>query len=749
MKKRPLVCAAAAYALGALLGLCGWFPACAFYALSAASGVWFFLRRGFIPLFAALFFLAAGGAAVRSMPATGGLGDDLSLSGRVCEAPAQKDFYQSVLLADAVINGEAANGRVRLSLYGDASLQAGDTVSLTADVFLPKGRTNPGGFDYEAWLARRGIKRLASGNAKTLTVTPGGGASSPLATLRERLGAALTQMFGANAPIARGLVMGDKSDLPEDVYADFQNSGTAHLLAVSGLHVSILAKALFWLLCALRLNRSRAFWAVTALLIVYSALSGFTASALRATAMFFLLELARQTGRPSDALTRLAAAFLLLTAWNPLMVTDPGLMLSFSAVLGIVLLLPTLTALIPKTWRKNTLGKWFWGALSISTAAQLGVLPGLCCLYGTLSAWSIFASVLAVFLCSMLLPLLLGAALLAMLLPSLAVVWAFVPNVLLTGLTHLTAFASDLPGARLIVPAWPIWLVALYAAAAFFASPYARALRRRKALLLPALPALLALSVLLARLAIPPGLAILFLDAGQGDAMVVSAQGKTYLVDVGRPGSPTDDYLRHSGRGVDGVFLSHAHDDHAGGLEELLECRDVPVFYLPECWPDSSEDAAAALTLIRAAGAQTVYLKAGDALPLSADVSCEVLYPEAGTKLSGNDASMVLRLTCGEGSALLTGDLPAKREPADIPPTRLLKAPHHGSKHAAGEAFLSEVAPEVCVISVGHNSYGHPAPELLKRLEALGCTVLRTDESGAVLTRIGKDGRVETETYLP
>ena len=91
----------------------------------------------------------------------------------------------------------------------------------------------------------------------------------------------------------------------------------------------------------------------------------------------------------------------------------------------------------------------------------------------------------------------------------------------------------------------------------------------------------------------------------------------------------------------------------------------------------------------------------------------------------------------------------AKREPADIPPTRLLKAPHHGSKHAAGEAFLSEVAPEVCVISVGHNSYGHPAPELLKRLEALGCTVLRTDESGAVLTRIGKDGRVETETYLP
>ena len=266
----------------------------------------------------------------------------------------------------------------------------------------------------------------------------------------------------------------------------------------------------------------------------------------------------------------------------------------------------------------------------------------------------------------------------------------------------------------------------------------------RPILIVCLLPLLAASALLLPMTFETSGLEVLFLDAGQADAAVVRAEEKYYLVDVGED-SVAADYLHKSGVRPDGIFLSHPHADHAGGLEEIIELCEPSVIYIPCLWyeVEADEGVPELLTAARQAGWRVVTLEAGDTLALSQHVSAAVHQPWPGMTEDGNGASLVMSISIGESSVLFTGDLPIEDEYAMLPDCDLIKIPHHGAKGSTSSLMLKMTSPSAAVISVGHNSYGHPAPETLARLKEAGVTVYRTDRHGAVSALLGPDGLIE------
>lgn len=745
--QRPLALAAGCYALGAAIGDGAQVPALYWCGGLLLCALGLALRRRPIWIFCGLLFAGAWACAwLNAQPAV--LPQPGELTGRVRAVHEESQERLVLTLDQAALDGTALDTRVRLYDYGQDRALPGDVICCQAEFWLPKGRTNPGGFDFAAWLRRDGVRLCAT--ASGAEVQPGPpGLTGWLGRLRQDISFRLEQLFPGQDQLAKGMLLGDKKDLPQDIYDQYRDAGVAHLLAVSGLHVSCLAAAVCWALAALGMGRGAAYGVTVVLAGLYALLVGAPASALRAVCMFALVGGARQAGLPYDGLTGLGAAALALLAANPLQIGDTGFILSFSAVLGMLLLSRPLDALLRVgRWPRKL--RWVGSSLAVSLAAQLGTLPAVCCFFGQITPYAPLTNLPAILLCSLALPLI-GLALLCHLLwPPLGMVAALLPRLCLGALQEITAWVAGLPGATLAAPAWPWWLAALFAVLGLWASGYLAGGRLVKGVALAGLPLCLGLSLALAWWAIPDGLTCLFLDAGQADAAVVTAQKRTYLIDLGEAGGPVMDYLRYTGRQVDGVFLSHGHADHGGGLLEVLKERRVPVIYLPQGFEAAGvdEQVAQALDLARSQGVEIRYLAQGGQVSLSAQVRAQVMAPPADSAARGNAISMVLRVSLGEGAALFTGDWPASQETGLLLPANLVKAAHHGSGDATSEFLLRALSPSACVISVGRNGYGHPSDQLLRRLDRLGIAMFRTDRDGAVLARILPDGTLEMETFL-
>jgi competence protein ComEC len=644
------------------------------------------------------------------------------VEGRLAASPVRWAPERTRLLIDVDrVDGEARTGRVQVAVYGPTpAVLEGQRVGADVRLRRAAGFRNPRTFDYAAHLARDDIRVV--GTTEGVAVLPGASATWH-ARLRAASVATMTDALPpVSAALLSGLLLGERGGLPPEIHEAFRRAGVYHVLAVSGFNVALLAAAVWTILAMAGMpRRLSALGAMTAV-VGFAAVVGREPSVMRATIMAVLVLAALVLEREASMMNSLALAALVILALRPGDLADPGFQLSFAATAGIV------AAPLP---RRPVLG-----ALAVSAAAQLAVVPVTLAHFNQLSTVGLLANLGVVPLAGVATILGLLAVALALIVPPLAAPFFAALWPLLLLMRWLVALAASVPGAVVHLPAPGGAAILGYAAALVTAlvAWHQRASRRRARYLAAAAMTLLALAVLLAAWpVIGPSdgrLRVAILDVGQGDAIVIHApDGRAVLVDAGTGGPGRLDvgervvapYLwNHGVLRLAAAVVTHEDLDHAGGMAAIRR-----LFPLTTAW-----DA-------RAGG------------PLALGGTLITPLPGSGDATSRNDGAVVLRVEMGAAVILLASDIEALTErrlaAAGGMQASVLKVAHHGSRTSTTPEFLAATRPAAAVISVGsRNAYGHPEAGVVARLEGAGARVYRTDRDGALV--VETDGRALTVT---
>lgn len=593
---------------------------------------------------------------------------------------------------------------------------------------------------------------------------PGWGLRSWHLVVRGRVQQRLRELFGPDAgALAEALVLARKEALDPDVKEAFAVAGLAHLLAISGFHVGVVAGILFGILRLAGVARVRAGVLSAGGCWLYVLGIGVPDAAARAATILTLLAIGRLRGQAVAPAGALATAFLLLTVLNPGVLSAPGFQLSFAGAAGLVFLRPGLVRCLDRG-RASRLPRWLRVGLASGTAATLATLPLVAWHFDRISLVGIPATLALAPVVALAIP---GIGL------SLLLSWSAAPlGRFLAGGVALLLEASA-RGAELVarVPWASLWVPrpdllwaggGLVVGALLLAGTYrVRSLVRRTALVAAVVTGVV-LGPVVADVRGEHALQLVFLDVGQGDAMALrSPEGRWLVVDAGPKGETFDagaavvaPYLRrHGARRLETLFLTHPDLDHIGGAEALLEAFPVGSVADPG-FPAGKEAYVSLLARARSRSVPWWRAHAGEGLDFDG-VSVRVLHPLRELpdgEVGANDLSLVLLVRYGEFRALLMGDAPLSVEDAVLrssPPSDvdLLKVGHHGSSTSTGEPLLERVRPEVAIVSVGRrNRYGHPSGSVLRRLRRNGVRILRTDRSGTVVVRAQRDGSWAVET---
>ena len=636
--------------------------------------------------------------------------------------------------------------RARAVLYGEAELLAarpGDTVTGTAQW------QSAAHFDSDdvTHFNARGVYALLYGR-EDVRLSAGDG--DALRWLPQRAGKAFREKVAAiwDDPRVSGFLTaeltGDKSAMDDGDYLAMQETGLAHLFAVSGLHCAFLVT----LLALLISRRQRLLCAVTIpLLLFYMVMVGMSPSVVRACIMQIFLLIAPLFRRGSDPLTSLAAALLVILLCNPFAAASVSLQLSFSATLGMVLLSPRLYKLLTG-WYKGKC-RPLRAALCF-VAANLSATLSAVVFTAPLTAWYFRIFVLVAPLSSLLAVPAAGWSFMAAFVTALlGFVWLplasllgwiswvlvryilWIANGMMSWRYHAVYFTN---------PYLIYWLLFLYAA---FIGCAATPDGKRKYLLASALSVLtLTAAIWVNRQDYQYGvLTALTLDVGQGESVILTSGGETALVDCGSsnsykdPGGLAADTLHSMGvRELSAVVVTHYHADHTNGLYEVLRRIPVQTIYLPDI-EDEYGVRERLVSLAEEKGAQVTYVTKETADTLGDTVL--TIYPPVQSGGDLNELGLTALASAGDFDLLITGDMSGSTEKKlvetyALPNIEVLVVSHHGSRYSSNIRFLKAVMPEAAVISVGDNNYGHPSEETLQRLLAVGADIWRTDQQGTI-----------------
>lgn len=494
IRTRPLMLAALLYLAGCILGYALNLPplnyAAALLILLTAAFLLRKSRRRFTSVLLAIAMLPAGMLLFElSWQATAPFDDlrNASLSGRICETPVWNAETERTIcvLENLEIDGAPQKGKLRLYLRGDIALlqavELGQEVTCNAHIWRAEEATNPGQFNFSNYLRINGLRGYATAEIEKAILSEGKiSLSDRPKLLKSAIGQRIEQLFPENTAIAKAFLTGEKHDLSSEEREIYSKSGAAHLLAISGMHISLLAALLTWLFRKF-LNRKYAFLLTMALLCMYGSLIGFSTSLLRAMLMFAVFSAAPLAGRYSDAPTRLAAALLFSLLIRPYAILESSFILSYGATAGIIFLYNPLLRLIcsDKFVQENTnvglFSKSYKGYLSkiistlvVSAAAQLAILPAVVHLFGAQPIWSLLVNLVAAPLAMLGYPL----AILATLLNFAPL--AALADFLFGLLTRFVSLFSSIPLVTIRIARFPAWLSLLYAVVLFLSSDLCR-----------------------------------------------------------------------------------------------------------------------------------------------------------------------------------------------------------------------------------------------------------------------------------
>lgn len=708
------------------------------------------------PLCVALLFLVIGIVIVHSkwedrLPVYEG--EMLTLYCELEEFTGESDSI-TLLVRDIQCSQKHLCHRMKIYAGGDTrmseELHIGNLLQVEASVISFSKPGNPGQFNEYQYNTEQGISY--KGFASEILV---------LDARRDNLRDGLHQLQSyfrhivdrccdaKTAGIVAAMVLGDKGGLSEDTQKLYQQNGIAHILAISGLHISLIGAGLFYLLRRYVMPMHMAVITTVVFLMLYGTLTGFSVSTKRAVIMMMCMLGARFVGKHYDLLSALALSAIIQLMLHPFILYQTGFQLSYGTVLGI--------ALFVRRLQKIELNKYFFSHVWLgSLGIQMVTFPIILSSYYEIPLYSVAANVI-------LLPLL-GGILLASIAGIGIGCWKLLLGKFCFGFVHYCLAFFDavchvlnhIPFHNIILGAPERWQIVLYYAALIAWCLFEERFPSKRNFVI----LIFSLVIICLPVHRVSGLKITNLDVGQGDCTCIRTEQEAMLIDGGS--SDVSEvgkyrivpYLKSQGISqLDYIFLTHSDEDHTNGIVEILKDTDymgleIGKLVLPDI-EKQDESYQELKKLCERAGIATILMKKGDRITMG-DLEISCLHPYFSYDWqSENDYSLTLQLQYKKFSGLLTGDLEdrGEKELEALTHVDYLKVAHHGSKGSSGKEFLQKISPDISVLSAGKNNrYGHPSFEVIERLAKVGSRSYCTIESGAVTVQTDGE-KIQVETW--
>ena len=658
-------------------------------------------------------------------------------------------------------NGEnhQVTGNIRMSVHGMPAgehLESGTVLSVGGQIRPVRSLANPGGFDMMSYDYQRDIYGRMSVKYSNIVVVAekDEGIQVKAEIISRKLKQNIDGVLPANEKaIIVGMLFGGYDGIERSLIKEFSITGIIHILAVSGAHVAIITCFLLWLG---RWKRSpfdyKKIVIFTMLVIIFFAfLTGLRVPVLRAVIMAIFVLAGQLFDRKADSGSILGLVFLLCLIYQPLWLLDVSFQLSFLSALAIIYL-------YPKIKEKTTfLPEFIGAACALTFAVQITLLPFLASYFYQISGVAFLANIFVLPIAEICIIISFFGLPFFYLWQPLGSLLFVLMSLILGIFLRFNSFFAGLPFAVFTVPYLPEWVWLAYyviVLSAFDFLPVKLSAKKRVCLCMGAL----AFTLLFLHVNVEnKGLSVHFVDVGQGDAcLLITEQNKAIIIDTGPRGiyGGYDSgeriilpYLKHYGiNRIELLVLSHGHNDHAGGAAALAKEMTIKELWLPK---ERLHDDVERL-LINAKNSRKVTMERGLKNELDG-VTVEVIYaPEFVAQKKTLESSSFIKVTYKNRSILFTGDAPMTSEikaMTYLDKIDVLKVAHHGAESSSNAAFIDKINPGLAIISVSRdNSYGHPSPEVIRRLHERGIKIARTDEQGAILVRV-KDDKIHLYSY--
>ena len=670
-----------------------------------------------------------------------------------------------------------------------SDLQIGEEVMIRGEFASFSHAMNPGQFDAYDYYTSKGY----DGSVRNSVLVSADGKCAPLREGLRRFRLLLkARIFEVcpekEASVLCDLLLGDKDSIDDDVKTLYQNSGIAHILSISGLHISILGMGCYSLLRKMKCREIPAALFSAGILVLYGIMTGMSISATRAIGMFVIKMFSHLFGRTEDPPTSLGIMAALTALTDSAAVTGVSFLLSYGAALGILTFLPAVRKMFRSVMNRR--GRYYENngrdrVLRFMHVAGKkmadGIVSSLSIILFTLPVqlWFFFrVPVYAVFLNLLILPcisILVFAGML-MLIPGLGFIGS-ISCILLDLFEWLCRLSEELP-----FHSWnpgrpaPVAIAVYYLCILLIISP---GTDHKNRIHVVTSTAFIVPMLCVINLPLPRHNTSTQLYVGQGNCNVmITDAGEVYMFDGGSTSQKQVGeyiilpFLRYSGISrIDAIFISHSDEDHMNGCLELLENMDEwdldisGVYITPQQMNDRTENTAKLLALCDASGILIHRISAGDEW-YSGDTYFSCLHPAVNFKpedLNAGSMCILASFTAHEHTLLLPGDVQGAGEHAlssaisrtaystafgEIPHLDVCITAHHGSSGSTSEEFLDATRPRLAINSAGlNNRYGHPHAETLARLESAGCRYLNTFETGAIFLDFSGD-EIWLSTYV-
>lgn len=613
---------------------------------------------------------------------------------------------------------------------------------------------NPGEFDYRKFLLSKGITGLITSYdslSVTFLSTEFNFFRNLIFQTRKNIDYLIHSLHNSQtAGLLRGLLLADRTEIDYETKQNFVNSGVIHILAVSGLHVGYIL--LFFLVLFGRFNiYTRSFLTILGL-ISFMFITGIPASVFRATLMSVILIIAFLSGRSTNLLNSIAISAVIILLFKPNEIFNPGFQLSYSAVLSIAIIYPVIQKIILELSITNKYLKNIFLFAGVSLSAQIGTLPFTLVYFNKLSVISLFSNLVVIPLAGIIVGLAIITLIIGSFIPTVAIYFAIVNNVITSLMMDLIRFTGSLDFAFIRINNFSLLdsiIFYSFIAVMIFIFKISENVKFKLIITIIVFANIFIFTQLDDKQLLPDGvLSVMMIDVGQGDSFLIKfPNSKTAIIDAGvvdpyfdtgeRIIIPLLDYLGI--KKIDYGFVSHLDTDHYGGFASLLYNNRVNEIYRPQ--PDSSDKSIKFEKFLdKMKIPKYIYKKSKKEI---GNVSLYILndsYYQYLNSLSSNDKSGIIKIVFGKTSFLFVGDAEIPAEKIYLKSNRkfldsdVLKVGHHGSSTGTSIEFLEAVSPQISLVSAGiKNKFGHPSDIVLQRLKEINSEILRTDSLGAVL----------------